>query len=135
VSIVVAVLLGCTALAAAVTARIAFRLALADGATHAIAWGSAGAAVLATITDVCTAAGALELANGHPTASRIALAVVTVAVALVFAYIAYDVTGPTVAPAGGTPAPGISKPKRLASAATAFTGTFVVLALILPLLH
>ncbi|MEU0390025.1 hypothetical protein [Streptomyces chartreusis] len=133
-SIVVAVLLGCTALAAAVTARIAFRIAVNDGASHALAWGAAGAAGLATITDVCTVASTLDLAHGDPTGPRIALSIITVALALGLAYAAYDLTGPTVAPAGGTPVPGLSRAKRLASAASAFTGTFVVLALILPLL-
>ncbi|MGW2691995.1 hypothetical protein ACWC3Y_09015 [Streptomyces sp. NPDC001296] len=133
-SIVVAVLLLCTALAAGVVARIAFRLAQTDGASRAVAWGAAGAATVATITDVCTIAGALDLAHGDPAPGRIALSVVTAAFALFLAFLAYDVTGPTVAPAGGTTAPGLSKPKRLASAATAFTSTFIVLALILPLL-
>ncbi|MEV0936381.1 hypothetical protein ACIBMX_47035 [Streptomyces phaeochromogenes] len=133
-SLVVAVLLGCTALATAVCARIAFRLALNDGSSRAIAWCASGAAALALTTDVCTIAGALDLAHGHPTSGRIALTVITVAVAFVLAYLAYDVTGPNLAPAAGTPATGLSTPKRLASAATAFTSTFVVLALISPLL-
>ncbi|MFF7764234.1 hypothetical protein [Streptomyces griseorubiginosus] len=89
---------------------------------------------MAMITDVCTVAATLELGGGHPRSSRIAITIVTAALALFLGYLAYDVTGPTVAPAGGTPAPGLTRPKRLASAATAFTSTFVVLALILPLL-
>ncbi|MFC7261549.1 hypothetical protein [Streptomyces lutosisoli] len=133
-SIVVAVLLGCTALAAAVAARIAFRLAMSDGAARAIAWGAAGAAALATIVDVCTAAGTLELAHGNPSGPRIALTVITVAFAGFLAYVAYDVTGPAVAAAGTASTGGLSKPKRLASAASAFTSTFVVLALLTPLL-
>ncbi|MFI6658116.1 hypothetical protein ACIBL8_21635 [Streptomyces sp. NPDC050523] len=134
-SIVITVLLVCTGLTAGVIARIAFRLAQTDGASRAVAWGAAGAAAVATITDVCTIAGALDLAHGHPSAGRIALSVITVAIAFALAFFAYDVTRPTVAPAGGAPAPGLSKPKRLASAATAFTSTFVVLALILPLIN
>ncbi|MFD8668987.1 hypothetical protein ACFXAY_35060 [Streptomyces microflavus] len=133
-SIVVLVFLGCTGLAAAVAARVAFRLALSDGTTRARAWGAAGAAALATITDACTVGGTLELAHGHPTASRIALTVCTGAIALVLAYVAYDVTGPTVAPAGGAPTTGLSRPKRLAAAATTFTSTFIVHALVLALL-
>lgn len=46
----------------------------------------------------------------------------------------YDVTGPAVAPAGATVTAGLTKPKRLASAASAFTGTFVILAVLTPLL-
>ncbi|WP_331736823.1 hypothetical protein OG426_55450 (plasmid) [Streptomyces canus] len=133
-SIVVAVLLGVTALGAGVAARIAFRLAVNDGVNRPKAWGAAGAAVMAMITNVCTVAATLELGDGHPRASRIAITIVTAALALFLGYVAYDVTGPTVAPAGGTPIPGLSRPKRFASAATAFTSTFVVLALILPLI-
>jgi hypothetical protein len=134
VSIVVAVLLGCTALAAAVCARLAFRLAVTDSASRAKAWCAAGAATMALITNVCTVAATLELGHGHPRASRIGLTVVTAAFAFVLAFWAYDVTGPTLAPVSGAPAPGLSQPKRLASAATAFTSTFIVLALVLPLL-
>ncbi|MGW0647332.1 hypothetical protein ACWD4T_00765 [Streptomyces umbrinus] len=133
-SIIVAVLLICTALAAAVTARIAFRLAIKDGGNHAIAWGAAGGAALATIIDVCTVAAALDIAHGQPTGARTAVTIVTSAVALVLAYAAYDLTGSTVAPPGTTLANGLTRPKRLASAASAFTGTFMILALIMPLL-
>ncbi|MEV7416542.1 hypothetical protein [Streptomyces sp. NPDC089919] len=133
-SVVVAVLLGCTALAAAVGARIAFRLARTTGSTPAMAWGSAGATAVATIANVCTIAGTLDLGHGQPTGGRIAISVVTLAVALGLAYLAYDVTGPSIPATGGTPAPGLSRPKRFASAAATFTGTFVILALILPLL-
>ncbi|MFJ2240931.1 hypothetical protein [Streptomyces sp. NPDC087859] len=134
-SIVVAVLLGCTVLAAAVAARIGFRTALSDGAPHALAWGVAGAAIIATFGDVCIAAAALDLADGATSGPRVALTAVTVFVAGVAAYIAYDVTGPRVSPAGGAPTPGSSKAKRLASAAGAFSGTFLILALVLPLLR
>lgn len=133
-SIVVIVLLACTVLAALVTARVAFRLAVGDGATHALAWGAAGAAAIATFTDVCIVAAALELADGTTSGPRVALTAVTIFVGLVLAYTAYDLTGPRVAPPGGTPTLGSSKAKRLASAASTFTGTFVILALILPLL-
>ncbi|WP_030682846.1 hypothetical protein [Streptomyces sp. NRRL B-1347] len=134
-SVVVAVLLGCTALASAVCARVAFRLALLDGAGRTGAWGAAGAAAMAVITDVCTVAATLELGDGHPRASRVAVTVVTVALALFLGFVAYDVTGPAPAPAAGPPAAALSRPKRLASAATAFTSTFIVLALVLPLLN
>ncbi|MCX5559521.1 hypothetical protein [Streptomyces sp. NBC_00038] len=133
-SIVVAVLLGCTALAAAVCARITFRLAVTDGASRAKAWCAAGAATMALITDVSTVAASLELGNGHPRAPRIAITVVTVTFAFVLAYVAYDVTGPRLAPTPQALGQGLSRPKRLASAATAFTSTFIVLALVLPLL-
>lgn len=133
-SIIVAVLLGCTGLAAAVVARIAFRLALSDAASRAVAWGAAGGAALATVIDVCTVADALQIADTTPSSSRGALVTVTIVIALVSAYAAYDLTGPKMAPAGGLADPGLSKSKRWASAATAFTSIFIVLALILPLL-
>lgn len=133
-SIVVGVVLGCTALASIVAARVAFRLALADGATRALAWGAAGTAVIGTITVVCTEASLLDLAHGVPSGPRVAAAVVAVVVAAFFGYVAYDVTGPTPAPAGGVPAPGLSQPKRKAFAAAAVTGTYVIIAVVLPLL-
>jgi hypothetical protein len=134
VSDVVPLFLGCTALATGVTARIAFRLALSDGATRARAWAASGGTALATAFDVCTVANALDLAHGTPAGARTALAVATTAVALALAYAAYDLTGPAVAPAGATPSPGLTRPRRLAAATSAFTGVFALLALILPLL-
>ncbi|MFJ2007964.1 hypothetical protein [Streptomyces chartreusis] len=133
-SIIVAVLLGCTSLATAVVARIGFRLALGDGATRPVAWGAAGGAALATIFDVCTVADALQIADTTPSSARVALITVTIAIAFVFAYTAYDVTGPKMAPAGGMADPGLSKAGRWGAAATAFTSVFAVLALVMPLL-
>ncbi|WP_329144863.1 hypothetical protein OIU91_09885 [Streptomyces sp. NBC_01456] len=132
---VIQLFLGCTALAVSITARIAFRLALSDGATRPQAWATAGATALATAFNVCTVANALNLAHGTPAGTRTALTVGTTAVALALAYVAYDLTGPAAAPAGTTPLPGLARPRRLAAAASAFTGAFATLALILPLLH
>lgn len=134
VYIVIIALLGCTAVAAAVAARIAFRLALDDGASVPIAWGAAGAAIVATNVDVCTIAAVLDVAHGQPDAPRIVATVASVVVALAAAFFGYDVTGPTAAPAGAIVATGLSRPKRLAAAASAFTGTFVILAALTPLL-
>ena len=124
-----AVFLGITALGAAVIARAAFRLALADGTARARAWAVAGTAALATITDSCIVGYVLEFG---PSESRIILSVLTSAVAVALAYVGYDVTGPTAAPAGGPPSPGFTQPKRLAAAAACFSSAYAVLALILP---
>ncbi|MGW1563383.1 hypothetical protein ACWCQ1_43905 [Streptomyces sp. NPDC002144] len=126
-----AVFLGITALGAAVIARAAFRLALADGTTRARAWAAAGTAAFAAIGDSCVVGYTLEFG---PSGSRIVLTVLTGAVAVALAYVGYDVTGPTVAPAGGTPSPGLTRPQRLAAAAACFTSAFAVLGLILPFL-
>lgn len=133
-SIVVGIVLGCTALASIVAARVAFRLALADGATRALAWGAAGSAVIGTVTVVCTEVGILDPAHGVPRGPRVAAAIVAAVVAAFCGYVAYDVTGPAPAPAGSVPPPGLSQPKRKAFAAAAVTGTYVVIALVQPLL-
>lgn len=133
-SAIVAVLLGCTALTSAVVARIAYRLATGDGASRAVSWGAAGGAALATIIDVCTVADALQIAHGAPPTTRTTLIVVTVFLALVVAYGAYDLTGPKPAPAGADADPGLSKAGRWGAAASGFTSIFIVLAVILPLM-
>ncbi|MEU5811195.1 hypothetical protein [Streptomyces sp. NPDC047718] len=133
-SVIIAVLLGCTTLTAAVIARIAYRLAAGSGASRAVSWGTAGGAGLATIIDVCTVADALQVAQGTPSASRTTLIVVTVFIALVVAFSAYDLTGPKPAPVGGVADPGLSKAGRWGAAASGFTSIFIVLALVLPLL-
>ncbi|WP_316779555.1 hypothetical protein [Streptomyces sasae] len=133
-SVIVAVLLSCTALTSTVVARIAYRLAAGEGASRAVSWGAAGGAALATIIDVCTVADALKIAHGTPPTSRTALIVVTVVLALVMAFVSYDLTGPKPAPAGGVADPGLSKAGRWGAAASGFTSVFIVLALILPLL-
>ncbi|GAA2523397.1 hypothetical protein [Streptomyces longisporus] len=126
-----AVFLGITALGAAVIARVAFRLALSDGTTRARAWAAAGTAALAAIADPCIVGATLEFG---PSGSRVILSVLTGAIGVALAYVGYDVTGPTVAPAGGVASPGLSRPKRLAAAAACFSSAFAVLALILPFL-
>lgn len=133
-SIAVAVLLGCTAPATLVCAHIAFRFAINDGVPRPSAWGAAGGAALAVITDVCLVGQTLDLRAGHSSPSRIAITVITAVLALFFGYVAYEVTGQTTVPAGTPPAPTPSKTKRLAYAAATFTGTFVAHALIVPLL-
>ncbi|WP_326722028.1 hypothetical protein OHT59_24005 [Streptomyces sp. NBC_00243] len=133
-SIVVGVVLGCTALASIVAARVAFRQAVSDGASSPLAWGAAGTSAVSMVTVVCTEVGILDPAQGVPSGSRIAAAVVAVVVAAFFAYVAYDVTGPMPAPAGGAPIMGLSKPKRRAFAAAAATGTYLIIAVVQPLL-
>ncbi|MDX2574452.1 hypothetical protein PV332_02915 [Streptomyces scabiei] len=133
-SMVIGITLICTVLASSVAARVAFRSALAEGAQRWTAWGTAGTAVIGTVTVVATECSILDLQGGAPSAQEIACGVVALLLAACVAYAGYDVAGSAPAGTAGSPAVGLSQPKRWAFAAGGFAGTYLVFALVQPLL-
>ena len=133
-SLVIVITLICTVLVSSVAARVAFRSALAEGAQRWTAWGAAGTTVIGTVTVVATECSILGLPGGAPSGEEIACGVVALLLAACVAYAGYDVAGPAPVGTAGSPAGGLSQPKRWAFAAGGFAGTYLIFAVVQPLL-